>query len=215
MEVHPPEHSIHNWRDFFVHIGTITIGLLIALGLEGLVEFYHHRELVHTARRDLRNEMLSNSKVLDGDERDLTFVHNSLLQDLTTLRALQATHTSTSPRLVSTWTWDGFSESAFTTARETNALAYMQYEQVQDLDLLYRQQQLVEESAGSYIRDVNRIRLPLQGGRTLPEASPEDLKQMIATCSDALLDIDLLKSLMISLHSDYKRLSAPEGQGQD
>src|SRR5664279_1235216 len=34
LDVHPPTAAIHGWKDFFVHIATITIGLLIAIGLE-------------------------------------------------------------------------------------------------------------------------------------------------------------------------------------
>ena len=32
LEVHPPQHAAHSWRDFFIHIATIVIGLLIAPG---------------------------------------------------------------------------------------------------------------------------------------------------------------------------------------
>jgi len=39
MDVHPPHGAIHGWRDFFVHLIVITLGLLIALGLEGIVEW--------------------------------------------------------------------------------------------------------------------------------------------------------------------------------
>jgi len=38
MDVHPVHGSIHSVRDFFRHLLTITIGILIALGLEGIVE---------------------------------------------------------------------------------------------------------------------------------------------------------------------------------
>ncbi len=38
LDVHPPEHTPHTWRDFFLHIATIVIGLLIAIGLEQSVE---------------------------------------------------------------------------------------------------------------------------------------------------------------------------------
>ena len=34
LDVHPT----HTWRDFFLHLATITIGLLIAVGLEQTVE---------------------------------------------------------------------------------------------------------------------------------------------------------------------------------
>jgi len=43
LDVHPPRHAAQSWRDFFVHIATIVIGLLIAVGLEQAVEFVHHR----------------------------------------------------------------------------------------------------------------------------------------------------------------------------
>lgn len=41
MEVHPPEGGIHSWRDFFIHMGTICLGLLIALGLEQVAVAVH------------------------------------------------------------------------------------------------------------------------------------------------------------------------------
>ena len=38
LDVHPPHHATHGWRDFFIHIATICVGLLIAVGLEQTVE---------------------------------------------------------------------------------------------------------------------------------------------------------------------------------
>jgi hypothetical protein len=34
LDVHPPHHAASSWRDFFVHIATIVIGLCIAVGIE-------------------------------------------------------------------------------------------------------------------------------------------------------------------------------------
>jgi hypothetical protein len=49
LEVHPPHHAASSWRDFFIHIATIVIGLLIAIGLEQTVERIHqHYELRET-----------------------------------------------------------------------------------------------------------------------------------------------------------------------
>ncbi len=45
-------------------LATITIGLLIALGLEGCVEWQHHRHLVHEAEASLRAEIKSNESTL-------------------------------------------------------------------------------------------------------------------------------------------------------
>ena len=38
LDVHPPHEKMHGFKDFLLHLLTITIGLLIALGLEGCVE---------------------------------------------------------------------------------------------------------------------------------------------------------------------------------
>src|ERR1700734_2390481 len=38
LDVHAPHQSVHSWRDFFVHIATIAVGLLIAVGLEQTIE---------------------------------------------------------------------------------------------------------------------------------------------------------------------------------
>jgi hypothetical protein len=47
LDVHPPEHAAHTWRDFFIHIATIVLGLLIAIGLEQSVEWLHERHVRH------------------------------------------------------------------------------------------------------------------------------------------------------------------------
>ena len=56
MEVHPPHHSLHSWKDFWIHLGTITIGLLIAISLEQSVEKLHHLHQRHELEEELRGE---------------------------------------------------------------------------------------------------------------------------------------------------------------
>ena len=46
MEIHPPEKPIHTVRDFLLQLMTITAGILIALSLEGAIEWSQHRTLV-------------------------------------------------------------------------------------------------------------------------------------------------------------------------
>ena len=56
LDVHPPHTAVHGWRDFLLHILTITIGLLIALALEGAVTAIDHHRLVREARENIRRE---------------------------------------------------------------------------------------------------------------------------------------------------------------
>ena len=62
LDVHSPHEPIIGWKDFLLHLFTITIGLLIALSLEGMVEWFHHRHLVHEAEASLYREIDGNAK---------------------------------------------------------------------------------------------------------------------------------------------------------
>ena len=58
LDVHAPHQLVHTWKDFFIHIATICVGLLIALGLEQTVEALHHHhqreQLLVSLDRDTR-----------------------------------------------------------------------------------------------------------------------------------------------------------------
>lgn len=56
MEIHKPK-PVHNWREFLTEIGTIVIGILIALGLEQSIEALHERHLAQEASKAIHAEM--------------------------------------------------------------------------------------------------------------------------------------------------------------
>jgi hypothetical protein len=60
LDVHPPHHAASTWRDFFIHIATIVLGLLIAIGLEQMVEAIHHRNQRAELTEQMRVEAQSN-----------------------------------------------------------------------------------------------------------------------------------------------------------
>jgi len=65
LDVHAPLETVHTWRDFFIHIATIVIGLVIAVGLEQTVEWVHHRHQRHQLQEDLHNEAEQNLQVIE------------------------------------------------------------------------------------------------------------------------------------------------------
>ncbi len=65
LEVHEPHEPIHTWTDFFIHIATIVIGLLIAVGLEQGVEWMHHKHQLREVRTQLGEERELNLRILD------------------------------------------------------------------------------------------------------------------------------------------------------
>ncbi len=72
LDVHPTHSTTHTWRDFFIHIATIAVGLLIALCLEQTVEALHrHHERVHLID-DLRQE--ARGRVLEIQENNRSYL---------------------------------------------------------------------------------------------------------------------------------------------
>jgi hypothetical protein len=56
MDIHPP-HAIRNIADFGVQIFTITCGIVIALGLESLMELWHEHKLAYHVRSEFDAEL--------------------------------------------------------------------------------------------------------------------------------------------------------------
>jgi hypothetical protein len=67
LEVHPPHHPARSWEDFFIHIATIVVGLLIAVGLEQTVEGIHHRNERAELTEQMRAEAEHNVPVIQED----------------------------------------------------------------------------------------------------------------------------------------------------
>ncbi len=75
LDVHPPHHAASTWRDFFIHIATIVVGLLIAVGLEQLVDHFHRIHQLHQVEADLHDEVISNQEV---GQRNLAQINRDL-----------------------------------------------------------------------------------------------------------------------------------------
>lgn len=70
LDVDPPHHAISSWRDFFIHIATIVVGLLIAIGLQQTVESIHDHHELNATRQALVHEQQSNDKAWADNEGD-------------------------------------------------------------------------------------------------------------------------------------------------
>jgi hypothetical protein len=67
LDVHPAHHAASTWRDFFIHIATIVLGLLIAVAIEQTVEYFHHRHQARQMQESLREESLENQELAQSN----------------------------------------------------------------------------------------------------------------------------------------------------
>lgn len=71
LDVHAPHETIHTLKDCLIHIAAITIGLLIAVGLEQTVEFLHHRHQRLQLEEQLREVLSDDTELVVTDTTQL------------------------------------------------------------------------------------------------------------------------------------------------
>ena len=69
IDIHAPTHAPMTRRDFFVHLGIVVLGILIAIGLEQAVEAVHHRVQRNDLIRQMRTESQHNLSIFQTDQR--------------------------------------------------------------------------------------------------------------------------------------------------
>ncbi|AFL86375.1 hypothetical protein Terro_0023 [Terriglobus roseus DSM 18391] len=93
MEVHVPEHPIHTWREFFTHIGIVTIGLLIAIAMEQSVEMAHHRhqrsELREALHQDGERTVEDTDRLLQNQRSRMAWLNARMTQVRAAIRSHQ------------------------------------------------------------------------------------------------------------------------------
>jgi len=67
LDVHPPHQPIHTWKEYLLHMSTIVLGLLIAIGLEQSAEWLHHLNQRHQLEADLGTEMQRDQEYATAD----------------------------------------------------------------------------------------------------------------------------------------------------
>ena len=94
LDIHPAHHAASSWREFFIHIATIVLGLLIAVGLEQTVEYIHHRHQAHQMEQALLDESIENRAIV---QRDLNLVDQGIQVIGANMDRLNAAQASGSP----------------------------------------------------------------------------------------------------------------------
>jgi hypothetical protein len=205
LDVDPPHQAIHGWRDFFIHLGTITIGFLIALSLEAGVEALHHRHIVNEAREQIREEIQANQKIVAGDRKDLDATAKILRKDLVVLARLKSHSGPVNPSdfKLNHWAWNGPLAAAWQTARDSGALALMPYDDAHDLSLVYGQQALVSDQVTLYANHYHAAAIPLDINPDITALSPAEIDELAHGVATTLADIQYLELLTRGLDANY------------
>jgi len=206
LDVHSPHHPIVTWKEFLVHLGTITIGLLIALSLEGWVEWMHHRHLVHEAESSLHEEIVHNSGNLQAAITELRKEEGDLKHDVAVLKQVIRDHKMPAQEHMEIgFHIQGFDDVSWKTAQETGALAFMSYDRAKEYAQIYATQDELAASEHQAARDAILSLAPFMDAQEKdPDPSPEQAAAMIDKIETLQGQLLLVDSLVTNLDKSYK-----------
>ena len=210
MDVHPPHEPVHGWRDFLLHLLTITIGLLIALSLEGCVEWQHHRHLVREAKENLRQEIEDNQRAVRSDVAKVREAELRMKRNLETLRGFREHNGPKNASLSYSLDWESPSQSSWATARDTGALSYMGYKDVQNYADVYGQQEIANGMAVRLFTDQSTAMAPLFIVEAPDKLTSGELEAMLQGSAGVYTQLKTLEQIITELDQAYtKSLKQP------
>lgn len=206
LDVHPPHTRMEGFKDFLLHLLTITIGLLIALGLEGCVEWQYHRHLVREANEGLRAEIAQNIKTLESMRLPIKDQEKQLDDDLKALAEMRAHPDAKGKALSFGFALHSFDETAWKTAQTTGAFAYMPYADASRYaDIYGGQEQFVQVEQQVVEATLQAAAIPAsESGDWKP--TPTQIDQMTDRAQIAKMRLYFLNSLLDGLDKVYHRV---------
>src|SRR5947209_391034 len=137
MEIHAPK-APHSFKEFLRELITITAGILVALSLEGVIEWNHHRHLVRESRENIHTEISENRRELEEAKGKQTTTEQQLARFYSTLVDLERKRGQVpSGRLELNISLADLHRTSWNTAANTSAIAYMPYSEVKAYTEVY------------------------------------------------------------------------------
>lgn len=157
LDVHPPHKAIGSVSEFFLHLFTITVGLLIAVGIEGLVERHQHSELAEQARSSMTAEIKANAANVSEALQQIATMRAKLQANLAAVGAIQFAPAGTGSAAIKLQIDYGgvvVEETAWRTAQATAVLSYMPYDEASVFSNIYAEAEDFNKSQAPLAEDM-------------------------------------------------------------
>ena len=204
MEIHHPEKPIHSKKDFIVHMLTVVLGILLALGFEAVVQWGHHRALVREARENIAAEIENNRKALSDGLPEIQQRKKNLEAILAYLQMMES---GKSREGSLSYRWAGFDlySTAWKTAESSGATAYMKYDDLKTYTELYDLQQVFQTFQNDAFHGlVEMSPLPMVLGKDVKKVSPDMIRQMEVAVSHAMQINEVVENAATQLKKQYE-----------
>lgn len=215
MDIHAPNAPIHSKRDAAIHLVIVTIGILIALSCEGLLEWAHHRSLVREARANISTEIQSNKKDLEHLIGEMDAMRKNLEHGISVIDGVHA-HKRPAEDAAPLFGAAGGSvihgydlvelgSASKTTAEITGAFALMDYAEVKKYATAYTRQELYNNAQDAAWNNA-RAAFALGQSLNVVTASTTELEDVKRQLRLAIGDLILEQEIAVALTKAYDRV---------
>jgi hypothetical protein len=163
--------------DYAFQFITITAGVLIALLINGLVEWDRNRDLVAQARVMIAREVADNLKELEGLPEAIRKSNADIENGLNLARDLLATGKSAINSVNLGFSLPTLSSTSWRTAQQTGAIAHMEYDEAQKYSGLYYRQAMFDVQQTKAIDLVASASMLMAGTFDPTTADPQDIRR--------------------------------------
>jgi hypothetical protein len=184
IDVHEPHETVHTWKDFFIHIATIVVGLCIAVGLEQTIEFFHHRRELRVAREELRADIEENRRITATDLQQIHQFQAQLNRDMAILLAHRATGKPLTAKLDFTWKFRAIRDAAWKTDQQSGVLSLMPHSELEHYNFIFVLCDGVMESTGQWNTEIE-IAKAIANRSPDGQLTPQDTNELITAISTA------------------------------
>ena len=215
MEIHAPAGKMESVKDYLLHLSMVVLGILIALGLDGIREVRREHALVRHSIMAMRSELTANreiaQRVIAGYEESratlgkITGLIETELKQRGTNQKPGTDDISYPLQLA----MPSLNTGAWQAAVATQALAHMEYTQASVWSEVYARQVQVQRVQDEWIGVLGKLALL----NISEDASAEELRQQVAFAKELLQRIEISQTVWRNLLTKYEETLRSSSEG--
>ncbi len=213
LDVHAPEHPIHGIREFLIHLFTITVGLLIALGLENLAEWRHHVHLRNEADANIVSELRDNSHGLTEVMAAIPQEEKKLKGALSVIQQMNEGKTPDQQDIHNIQLGMNLGlleEASWQTANSTGALSYMEYAHVKRYSSVHALQQQFSQLQQTILAAYLELQSFVVADEDPTKLSTADRDHARVDVQQTLARLEAMRQIGNVLQQEYEKALKPE-----
>ena len=194
----------YTFVDYAFQLITVTAGVLIALLIDGLVDWNNNRELVAAAHASIAREVADNLKEIEGLPKSISSANDEIENCLKFANDLLAKGKTDVSSLQLNFNLATLNSASWLTADRTGALSHMSYGEVKEYAELYKLQELfdtVQRRAVDMVADSIAL---VSSGSDPTKASRQDLMKFREQLTRYRASLFLTENLGNTLAKAYR-----------